>query len=559
MQNLTETDRGNFMTTGIIDNAVESPESVENAVGVVSSADSHSSVLKRQLWGVADLLRGQMDSSEYSKYMLSLIFYKFLSEQLENRLLSGAYSDYSDYESLIQNEEDAVEDITDEMGYYIAPEHLYRNIVKEIHKGVLGEWNTEYLKTALNKLQESPVEQKAKEAFEGLFDDMDLDSKKLGLDISQRNRKMAEIILKISQIDFHLEDTEIDVLGDAYEYLIGNFASEAGKKGGEFYTPQAVSLLISQVLAYERAEMETVYDPTCGSGSLLLQVVKHANKASKYVKLFGQELNTSTSTIARMNMIIHGQKYDQFSIKNNNTLTHDEFSNEFFDAIGANPPYSAKWAHTPELETDSRFVQSGRLAPKDKADFAFVQHCWSHLKDDGVAAIVLPHGVLFRGGAEGVIREWLVKENAIHAIIGLPEKLFFGTGIPTIVIVLKKGRNTDDGILFIDASQEFSKGKKQNKLESQHIEKILDAYKNRESVEKFAEMVDDEEVEKNGYNLNITRYVDISEDEVIIDLDEVKKEIQVIKTKIALVDEEISNLAGQLVEVDEIPICPATE
>lgn len=538
---------------------MKSPENDLLSTELAMTQAQHSSVLKRQLWAIADLLRGQMDSSEYSKYMLSLIFYKFLSEYLETQLLTEVYTDYKTYEELCENETNATEDIIEEFGYFIKPEYLYKNIVKEIHKGQLGKWNNDYLKTALNKLEESPVEQKAKEAFEGLFDDMDLDSKKLGLDIQSRNNKMAEVILEIAKIDFHLKDTKIDVLGDAYEYLIGNFASEAGKKGGEFYTPQQVSLLVAQILTYEKPNLESVYDPTCGSGSLLLQIVKHAKSVSKYIKIFGQELNTSTSTIAKMNMIMHGHKYDQFTIKNNNTLTNDEFTNTYFDAIGANPPYSAKWKHTTELETDSRFVSSGRLAPKDKADFAFVQHCWHHLNDEGVASIVLPHGVLFRGGAEGAIREWLIKENAIHTIIGLPEKLFFGTGIPTIIIVLKKGREADDGILFIDASQNFSKGKNQNHLDDSHLEEIMSAYKNRESVDKFAHLSDNKELKKNDYNLNITRYVDTSEDEIIIDLDEVSLNIQETEEKILQLNSEISNMINQLVPVDSIPVIKREE
>lgn len=305
--------------------------------------------------------------------------------------------------------------------------------------------------------------------------------------------------------------------------------------------------------------MKSVYDPTCGSGSLLLQILHNAKKSNNHIKVFGQELNTTTFNLARMNMIMHGQKWDNFNIRNNNTLTNDEFTNEYFDAIGANPPYSAKWKHTSELETDPRFVSSGKLAPKDKADFAFVQHCWHHLNDEGIAAIVLPHGVLFRGGAEGAIRQWLLKENAIHAVIGLPEKLFFGTGIPTVVLILKKGREEDDGVLFVDASQNFTKGKNQNYLEDSHLETIMSAYKERKDVDKFAHLADSDEIEKNDHNLNITRYVDTSEDEVIIDLVEVAKEIAETEAKISALTSEIDVMIGQLVEVDEIPVVKRDE
>jgi len=513
-----------------------------------------TAVLERQLWAVADLLRGQMDSSEYSKYMLGTIFYKYLSESLENELLD-IYSDKTSYEELWETEEDLAESIIEDFGYLIKPEYLYRNVLKEIHKGGTGKWSVDYLHTAFNRLQESPKDEKAVEAFANLFDDMDLHSNKLGLSIQSRNNKMAEVIVEIAKIDFHLKDSSIDVLGDAYEYLIANFASEAGKKGGEFYTPQQVSSLVSQILAYEKPDMSSVYDPTCGSGSLLLQVLHNVKKSNNHIKVFGQELNTTTFNLARMNMIMHGQRWNKFTIKNNNTLTDDEFVDEYFDAIGANPPYSAKWKHTKELETDPRFVNSGRLAPKDKADFAFVQHCWHHLNnEDGVAAIVLPHGVLFRGGAEGAIREWLLKENAIHAVIGLPEKLFFGTGIPTVVLVLKKGREKDDGVMFIDASKNFTKGKNQNYLDDSHLEFIMTAYKERKVIKKFGHLADSDEIKKNDSNLNITRYVDVSEDEVIIDLDEVSQEIKETEAKIAQLTSEIDEMISQLVEVDEIPV-----
>lgn len=517
-----------------------------------------TAALKRQLWAVADLLRGQMDSSEYSKYMLGTIFYKYLSESLENELLS-LYTDYKTYEDIFNNEDGIEEDIVEEFGYVIKPEYLYRNIVQEIHKGMSGKWNVDYLHTAFNRLQESPKEEKAVEAFANLFDDMDLHSNKLGLSIQSRSNKMAEVILEIAKIDFHLKDATIDVLGDAYEYLIANFAETAGKKGGEFYTPQQVSSLVAQILAYENPDMKSVYDPTCGSGSLLLQILHNSKRSNNNIKVSGQELNTTTFNLARMNMIMHGQKWDQFSIKNNNTLTNDEFTNEYFDAIGANPPYSAKWKHAPELETDPRFVQSGRLAPKDKADFAFVQHVWHHLNDEGIAAIVLPHGVLFRGGAEGAIRQWLLKENAIHSVIGLPEKLFFGTGIPTVVLVLKKGREENDCVLFIDSSNNFTKGKNQNFLDDSHLETIMSTYKERKDVEKFAHLADSDEIKKNDSNLNITRYVDTSEDEVIIDLVEVSKNIAETEAKIASLTAEIDDMVSQLVEVDEIPVIRRSE
>lgn len=513
-----------------------------------------TSVLERQLWAVADLLRGQMDSSEYSKYMLGIIFYKYLSENLTIKVLDYLDNEYETIEEAWENEPELADEIIESFGYLIKPQYLYHNIVKEIHKGVKGEWSVDYLHTAFNQLQQSPIEEDAKDVFTGLFDDIDLHSNKLGLTIPARNNKMAEVILEIAKIDFLLQNTTIDVLGDAYEYLIKYFAASAGKKGGEFYTPQQVSSLVSQILAYENPQMKTVYDPTCGSGSLLLKIIKNAQKDNNNIMVYGQELNSTTYNLARMNMVMHGQKWDQFSIKNNNTLTHDEFSDVKFSAIGANPPYSAKWKHTPELAKDPRFINSGRLAPQDKADFAFVQHSWNHLEEQGTAAIVLPHGILFRSGAEGEIRKWLIKENAIHAVIGLPEKLFYGTGIATVILVLKKGRKADEGILFIDSSKNFSKGKNQNYLEDTHLTTIMETYKNREDVVKYAHKADDKEIQKNDHNLNISRYVDTSDEEEIIDLDEVKQHIQETQSKIQELSAEIDNISSQLVEVDSIPI-----
>lgn len=328
----------------------------------------------------------------------------------------------------------------EEFGYVIEPEYLYSNLLAEIHLGNRGKWNTDYLATAFRSLEDSVTgNEEAENVFNGLLDDVDLESNKLGKNIAERSNTMATVLIEIGKIDFHLDDSEIDILGDAYEYLIGQFASDAGKKGGEFYTPQPVSNLLAKLVSFERPDAKSIYDPTCGSGSLLLHVLKESKSQRKSsIKLSGQELNTTTYNLARMNMLMHGQEWDKFDIKNNNTLTADEFAGESFDAIVANPPYSAKWNHTEALKNDPRFKDSGRLAPKDKADFAFVQHCWAHLNEGGYSAIVLPHGVLFRSGAEGAIRQWLLKKNGIHAVIGLPEKMFYGTGIATIILVLKK-------------------------------------------------------------------------------------------------------------------------
>lgn len=542
---------------------MEKDTNIELFENTRESQASHTASLEKQLWAVADILRGQMDASEYQRYMLGIIFYKYLSENFEKKVLETYSEDRKNVtvESLIEeNKDDIVEEMQDIVGYYIETKFFFRNLIEEIKKGVNGLWNTDYLKSALVNIEESS------ENFNGLFSDLDLNSSNLGISIQDRNNKMAEVILTIGNIHFHLDDTEIDVLGDAYEYLIANFASSAGKKGGEFYTPQAVAILLSMILAYENPNMSSVYDPTCGSGSLLLRVAKEVKKENKqkqlelgenyvekYVKINGQELNTTTYNLARMNMAMHGLRPNDFTIHNDNTLTKDKFEGEHFDGIVANPPYSAKWTHTTELESDPRFVKAGKLAPKDKADFAFVQHCWEHLNDGGTAAIVLPHGVLFRSGAEGVIRKYLLENNAIHAVIGLPADLFYGTGIATVIIILKKGRKEED-VLFIDASENFTKKKNGNDLDPANIKKIFDAYTDRKDVEKFANVVKLDSIQEEEHNLNISKYVDISPDEVIIDINEVHQEIQSIQNEINNVNSVIDDFVSQLHEVDEIPV-----
>lgn len=521
-----------------------------------SSKASQTAALERSLWAVADHLRGQMDSSEYSRYMLGIIFYKYLCEKFESGVREFLEEPDAPFTDVWNSIEDARELAIEEFGYVIEPEYLYSNLLAEIHLGTRGKWSTDYLATAFRSLEDSVMgNEEAENVFNGLLDDVDLESNKLGKNIAERGKVMATVLLEIGKIDFHLDDAEIDILGDAYEYLIGQFASDAGKKGGEFYTPQPVSNLLAKLVSFERPDAKSIYDPTCGSGSLLLHVLKEQKDNRKdSIKLSGQELNTTTYNLARMNMLMHGQEWDKFEIKNGNTLTEDGFGSESFDAIVANPPYSAKWTHTEALKNDPRFKDSGRLAPKDKADFAFVQHCWSHLNEGGYSAIVLPHGVLFRSGAEGDIRQWLLEKNGIHAVIGLPEKMFYGTGIATIVLVLKKGRKDDDGILFMDASQQFEKGKNQNTLSPKHSTTVLETYKAWEDVDKLARVVKMDEVKENGYNLNITRYVDSSEDEVIVDLDEVHTKIEELAKKRAEISETINGFLKDLHPVEEIEV-----
>ena len=379
--------------------------------------------------------------------------------------------------------------------------------------------------------------------FSNLFEDVDLNSSKLGRSDDDKNKLISKILLNLNDIDFKLDDDESDILGDAYEYLISQFASSAGKKAGEFYTPQEVSKILAKIVTLGKNKLRNVYDPTCGSGSLLLRVSKEAQVGD----FCGQELNQTTYNLARMNMILHGVKYGDFDIKQGDSLEFPQHLDTKFEAIVANPPFSAKWSADKRFLDDERFSAYGKLAPKSKADYAFLQHMIYHLDENGTMAIVLPHGVLFRGAAENVIRKYLVEEkNYLDAVIGLPANVFYGTSIPTVILVFKKCREDDADILFIDASKGFEKVKNQNKLRPQDIEKIVNTYANREEIEKYSHKASLEEIEENDFNLNIPRYVDTFEEEEPIDLDEVVSELRKINEEMKKVDAEIKKYCDEL-------------
>ena len=381
--------------------------------------------------------------------------------------------------------------------------------------------------------------------FNQLFEDMDLNSSKLGRTPESRNLLIAKVLAHLDKIDFKLKDSESDVLGDAYEYLIAQFASGAGKKAGEFYTPQQVSKILAKIVTLDKKQLKNVYDPTCGSGSLLLRISKEA----KVGEFFGQELNRTTYNLCRMNMILHDVHFSHFDIKQEDTLEHPQHLEHRFDAVVANPPFSAKWKgkENPLNETDDRFSQYGRIAPSTKADFAFIQHMIYQLNDSGTMAIVLPHGVLFRGAAEGEIREYMIREqNYLDAVIGLPANLFYGTSIPTCILVFKKCRVHDDNILFIDASNEFEKVGNQNVLTNSHVEKIIATYSKRQNIAKYAYVSPLSEVKENYYNLNIQRYVDTFEEEEVVDIEEVTKELQALENDMQKTDKVIAGFCKEL-------------
>ena len=508
-----------------------------------------ASDLSAQLWSIANDLRGGMDANEFRNYILGTIFYRYLSERTENYMLDLLKNDNISYEEAFADEtyKPVVEKWSiDHLGYIIRPDNLFRELNRKVIKpaGDEDRFNVEDYERAVNELTGSTLGQKSEAAFSGLFDDMRLQDTRLGDTVSERTDKIGKVIAKIGEIEMDLNDSDFDVLGTAYMILIGLFQSGAGKKGGEFFTPVGPSTLCATLASLGLDEAKTVGDCTCGSGSMLLDVRKHLT-TGRVGHFYGQENNPTTYNLARMNMLMHGVDYQDFSIYKGDTLTNDMYGDDIKLTVQVcNPPYSLKWDAKAELKDDPRYSGVDKLAPKSHADFAFVQHMVYHMDEaDGRVAVLLPHGVLFRGGAEEDIRKWLISSvNRLDAVIGLPPNLFHGTSIPVVIMVLKSKRNGNSGnVLFIDASKDFIKGKNQNELSEEHIEKIIEAYKNRENIERFAYVADiqTEIIEKNGYNLNIPRYVDTSEKEEEIDLGQVVKDMKDI-------DKEIANVSAEL-------------
>ena len=365
---------------------------------------------------------------------------------------------------------------------------------------------------------------------------------------------VVRLMSRLDRIDFGLDEADSDILGDAYEYLIGKFAAGAGKKAGEFYTPQQVSKILAKIVTLDKQRIKNAYDPTCGSGSLLLRIEKEAilNTLAGddvLIDLYGQELNRTTYNLARMNMILHGVHFNRFNIKQQDTLEHPQHEGMQFEAVVANPPFSMQWKgkSNPEFDNDDRFSQYGALAPAGKADFAFVQHMIHHLAENGAMAVVLPHGVLFRGAAEGKIRKYIIEKlNCLDAVIGLPPNLFYGTGIPTCILIMKKCRKQDEDVLFIDASQDFEKVGNQNMLTDAHVDEIVKTYRQRAKVDKYAYVATLDEVKENDWNLNIPRYVDTFEEEEPVDIGAVAKDLKALELDIQKTDKTIESFCREL-------------
>ena len=503
-----------------------------------NSIQAHQKELCNKLWAMANALRGNMEAYEFKNYILGMIFYYYLSDRTEKYMANLLKDDGIGYEEAWADEEyktAVVEEALRDLGYVIEPQYLFRKMVKMVEN---RSFDIEFLQSAINALMESTIGNDSQEDFDGLFSDMQLDSSKLGHTVKDRSAVMAKIIASLDEINFGVDDTKIDVLGNAYEYLIGQFAAGSGKKAGEFYTPQQVSTILSEIVTLDSQDPTTgkkkkltqVLDFACGSGSLLLNVRKQLGPYG-IGKIFGQEKNITTYNLARMNMLLHGVKDSEFEIFHGDSLLNDwdilreanPAKKMLFDAVIANPPFSYRWTPTDAMGEDFRFKNYG-IAPKSAADFAFLLHGFHFLAQNGTMAIILPHGVLFRGGAEKSIREKLLKDDNIDTVIGLPPNLFFSTGIPVCILVLKKCKKDDD-VLFINASEHFEKGKRQNVLLPEHIEKIVSTYQYRREEDRYSRRVPMDEIVGNDYNLNISRYISIAMPEEKIDLIAVHNEL----------------------------------
>lgn len=523
-------------------------------------SDDQKKLLEQQLWAIANILRGKIAANQFQDYILGFIFYKYLSEKLEKKANEFLQPDGLIFSQIDEQSESGIqilnalkEATVDALGYFLKPSELFSNLAKKGNAKVINATDEEQIQSTfiledlekvLKSIEKSTMGTESQDDFDQLFYDIDLNSTKIGRTTKDRNDVIVKILTALNDIDFDLDNTEGDVLGDAYEYLIAQFAAGAGQKAGEFYTPQQVSSILAKIVTANKSKLKSVYDPTCGSGSLLLRVAKEVKEVGHF---YGQEQNRTTYNLARMNMILHDVNYHKFDIKHEDTLERPQHIDLKFEAIVANPPFSAKWSANPLFANDDRFSQYGRLAPSTKADFAFIQHMVHQLDDNGVMACIAPHGVLFRGAAEGQIRKYLIEDrNYIDAVIGLPANLFYGTSIPTCILVLKKCKEHPNNILFIDASNEFEKVKNQNLLRDEHIQKIVTTYQNRTVIDKYSNTATLEQIKTNDYNLNIPRYVNTFEEAETINIDAIAHQIHDLDNQMQNVNQTLADFCREL-------------
>lgn len=506
--------------------------------------------LHRVIWNVANDLRGSVDGWDFKQYVLGMLFYRYISENLTSYINRGEeeagnkgfnYAELSD-----EDAEQAREDLVKTKGFFILPSELFVNVRKRAKD---DENLNETLEQIFKNIEASAQNNASEDNLKGLFDDVDVNSNKLGATVAQRNEKLIKLLNGIGEMKLgDYQNNTIDAFGDAYEYLMGMYASNAGKSGGEYYTPQEVSELLTRIAVVGKTEVNKVYDPACGSGSLLLKFAKVLGKNNVRQGFFGQEINITTYNLCRINMFLHDIDYDKFDIAHGDTLTSPQhWDDEPFEAIVSNPPYSIKWKgeDDPVLINDPRFSPASVLAPKSKADLAFIMHSLAWLATNGTAAIVCFPGVMYRGGKEQKIRKYLIDNNFIDCIIQLPDNLFYGTSIATCIMVLKKSK-TDNSTLFIDAGKEFIKVTNANKLTEENILKILNAYTERQNIEYFAKLVPNSDITEKDYNLSISTYVEQPDTREKIDIVKLNAEIEQIVEQEAILREEIDKIIAEI-------------
>ena len=506
--------------------------------------------LHRTIWSIANDLRGSVDGWDFKNYVLVMLFYRYISENLTNYINEGEieagtpdfnYADISDEEA-----ETAREDMVNTKGFFILPSQLFCNVLKRADK---DENLNETLEGIFRSIEGSAQGCESEDDFKGLFDDFDVNSNKLGGTVAKRNERLVKLMNGVASMQLgDYKDNTIDAFGDAYEYLMGMYASNAGKSGGEYYTPQEVSELLTKLATSGKTEVNKVYDPACGSGSLLLKAAKVLGKNKVRQGFFGQEINITTYNLCRINMFLHDIDYDKFDIAHEDTLTAPQhWDDEPFEVIVSNPPYSIKWEGdaNPLLINDPRFSPAGVLAPKSKADLAFIMHSLSWLANNGTAAIVCFPGVMYRGGAEQKIRKYLIDNNFVDCIIQLPDNLFYGTSIATCIMVLKKSKSKNS-TLFIDASKECIKVTNSNKLTEDNISKIVTVFSERSDVEHFCRLVENNEIAENEYNLSVSTYVEQEDTREVIDIHVLNAEIAEIVKREDVLRSEIDSIIAEI-------------
>ncbi len=506
--------------------------------------------LHRAIWAIADELRGAVDGWDFKNYVLGTMFYRYISENLANYVNSGeieAGNAGFDYAQMTDADaEEARKGLVEEKGFFILPSELFCNVTANASN---DENLNETLEKIFRHIEESAQGSDAEGDFEGLFDDFDVNSNKLGSTVAKRNERLAKLLKGVADMNLgDVKNHDIDAFGDAYEYLMKMYASNAGKSGGEFFTPSEVSVLLTRLGTVGKTEINKVYDPACGSGSLLLKAVKILGKDAVRNGFYGQEINITTYNLCRINMFLHDIGFDKFDVACEDTLTSPQhWDDEPFELIVSNPPYAIKWAGDEDetLINDPRFSPAGVLAPKSKADFAFIMHSLSWLASNGTAAIVCFPGIMYRGGAEQKIRKYLIDNNFIDCIIQLPSNLFFGTSIATCIMVMKKNK-TDNKTLFIDATNECVKVTNNNKLTPDNIDKIVEVFTSREEIEHFSHLASYDEVAQNDYNLSVSTYVEQEDTREKIDIVKLNAEIEEIVAREQMLRDEISKIIAEI-------------